>query len=61
MSSDIWYMEYPSDLILGEGLCIFTSFHFPNSGLYLLNGFDFFFIYLEHRQSSIYQAMMHEY
>ena len=43
MSSDIWYMEYPSDLILGEGLCIFTSFHFPNSGLYLLNGFDFFF------------------
>ena len=55
-------MEYTSDLILGEGLCIFTSFHFPNSGLYLLNGFDFFFfIYLEHRQSSIYQAMMHEY
>ena len=44
MSSDIWYMEYPSDLILGEGLCIFTSFHFPNSGLYLLNGFDFFFL-----------------
>ena len=28
---------------LGEGLCIFTSFHFPDSGLYLLNGFDFDF------------------
>ena len=31
------------DLNLGEGLCIFTSFHFPDSGLYLLNGFDFYF------------------
>ena len=28
-----------SDLNLGEGLCIFTSFHFPDSGLYLLNAF----------------------
>ena len=26
-----------------EGLCIFTSFHFPDSGLYLSNGFDFYF------------------
>ena len=24
-------------------ICICTSFHFPNSGLYLLNGFDFYF------------------
>ena len=32
-----------SDLNLGEGLCIFTSFHFPDSGLYLLDGFDFYF------------------
>ena len=30
-------------LNLGEGLCICTSFHFPDSGLYLLNGFDFYF------------------
>ena len=29
-----------SDLNLGEGLCICTSFHFPDSGLYLLKGFD---------------------
>ena len=36
-------MKYSSDLNLGEGLCIFTSFHFPDSGLYLLNGFDFYF------------------
>ena len=37
-------MKYYSDLDLGEGLCIFTSFHFPaDSGLYLLNGFDFDF------------------
>ena len=29
-------MNYSSDLNLGEGLCIFTSFHFQDSGLYLL-------------------------
>ena len=26
-----------------RGSCIFTSFHFPDSGLFLLNGFDFYF------------------
>ena len=36
-------MKYSSDLNLGEGLCICTSFHLPDSGLYLLNGFDFYF------------------
>ena len=36
-------MKYSSDLNLGEGLCICTSIHFPDSGLYLLNGFDFDF------------------
>ena len=36
-------MKYYSDLNLGEGLCIFTFFHFPDSELYLLNGFDFDF------------------
>ena len=34
---------YSSDLNLGEGLCVCTSFHFPDPGLYLLNGFDFCF------------------
>ena len=43
ISSDISYTKYSSDLNLGEGLCIFTSFHFPDSGFYLLNGFDFYF------------------
>ena len=28
---------------LGESLCIFTFFLFSESGLYLLNGFDFYF------------------
>ena len=37
------YMEYSSDLNIGQELGIFTSFHFPDSGLYLLNGFDFDF------------------
>ena len=31
------------DLNLGESLCIFTFFRFPDSGLHLLNGFDFYF------------------
>ena len=31
------------DLNLGESLCIFTFFLFSDSGLYLLNGFDFYF------------------
>ena len=43
VSSDISYTKYSSDLNLGEGLCICTSFLFPDSGLYLLNGFDFYF------------------
>ena len=43
ISSDISYREYSSaDLNLGEKLGIFTSFHFPDSGLNLLNGFDLF-------------------
>ena len=39
----ISYMKYSSNLNLGEGLCICTSYHFPDSGLYVLNGFDFYF------------------
>ena len=42
-STDISYTKYSSDLNLGEGLCICTSFHFKDAGLYLLNGFDFSF------------------
>ena len=42
-SSNISYSNYSFDLNLGEGLCISTSFHFPDSGLYLSNGFDFYF------------------
>ena len=39
----ISYAKYFSDLNLGEGLCICASFHFPDSELYLLDGFDFYF------------------
>ena len=39
----ISYTKYSSDLKFGEGLYIFTLFHFPDSGHYLLNGFDFYF------------------
>ena len=37
------YTKYSSHLNLGEGVCICTSFHFPDSGLYLLDGFYFYF------------------
>ena len=36
---------------LGEGLCIFTSFNLPDSGLYLLNSFDFYLTYFEWRDT----------
>ena len=42
---------YSSHLNLGEGLCIFTSFHFQDSGLYLFNGFDFILIDFEWRDT----------
>ena len=41
--SDISYTEYSSALNFGEGLCVFSSFHFPDSEPYPLNGFDFYF------------------
>ena len=34
LRSDISYTKYSYDLNLGEGLCICTSVHFPDSGLY---------------------------
>ena len=43
ISSDISYTNYSFDPNLGDGLCIFTSFHFPDSERYLSNGFDFYF------------------
>ena len=42
ISSDVSYTKYSSELNLGEGLCVSTSFHFPDSGLHLLNGFNFY-------------------
>ena len=42
-SSNISYSNDSFDLNLGEGLFIFTSFHFRDSGLYLSNGFHFYF------------------
>jgi len=35
----------------GESLCMFTFFHFPDSGLYLLTGFDFYFDHFELRDT----------
>ena len=44
-------MKYSFDLNLGEGLCIFTSFHFPDSGLCLSKGFEFILIHFEWHDS----------
>ena len=39
-----------------QRLCIFTFFVFPDSGLYLLNGFDFYsLIYFEWRDTENHQ------
>ena len=44
-------MKYSSVLNLGEGLRVCIYFHFPDSGLYLLNGFDFSLIYFGGRDT----------
>ena len=36
-------MKYRTDLSLGEAFCIFIFFHFPDSGLSVLNGMHFYF------------------
>ena len=52
ISSDISYTEYSSGLNLGEGLYIFTPFHFPDSGLYLFGTILLFIlIYFECRDT----------
>ena len=43
ISPNISHMKNCTDLNLGEDLCIFTFFHFPDNGPYLLNGFHFHF------------------
>ena len=42
-SPPILHKKNYCDLNLGESLCILTSFLFSDSGLNLLNGFDFDF------------------
>ena len=43
VSSHIFHEKKCCDLNLGESLCICAFFLFPDSGLNLLNGFDFLF------------------
>ena len=43
---------------LGEGLCIFTSFHFPDARLKLLNGSDFHFDLFKWRDTENQQQGM---
>ena len=43
VSPHIRHKKICRDLNLGENLCISTFFLFPDSGLLLLNGSDFFF------------------
>ena len=43
VSPHIFHKKNCCDLNLGESLCISTFFLFPDSGLNLLNDFDFLF------------------
>ena len=46
------YELFLSDLKFGEGLCIYTSFHFADSGLYLFGTvLIFILIYIEWRDT----------
>ena len=36
------HMNYRTGLVLGEGFCIFIFWHFPDSGLSVLTGLNFF-------------------
>jgi len=42
ISPHISHKKNCCDQNFGESLCIFTFFHFPDSGLYLSTGFDFY-------------------
>ena len=54
VSPHILHKKNCCDLNLGESLCIFIFFLFSDSGLYLLNGFDFF-IYFEWHDTENHQ------
>ena len=43
VSPHIFHYKICCDLNLGESICIVTFFVFSDSGLYLLNGFDYYF------------------
>jgi len=52
LSPHISHKKNCCDQNFGESLCIFTFFHFPDSGLYLLTGFVFFIlVYFELRDT----------
>ena len=48
-------MKHRTDLSLGEAFCIFIFFHFPDSGLSVLNGMHFYFWWCdgENREMSL--------
>ena len=43
ITSHILLLKNGCNLGLGESFCIFTFFLYPDSGLWLLNRFDFYF------------------
>ena len=43
VSPHIFHKKICCDLNFGERICIVTFFLFSDSGLYLLNGFDYYF------------------
>jgi len=57
ISSHISHKKNCCEQNFGESLCIFTFFHLPDSGLYLLTGFDFYLIYFELRDTENQQFM----
>ena len=58
VSPHILHTKHYCDLKLGESLCIFTFFLFSESGLYLLNGFDFYFEWRDTENQQLSQTNM---
>ena len=44
--ANISHMNNCIDLILGKAFCLFIFFHFPDSSLSVLEGFNFYFCFL---------------
>ena len=56
---NISHMKYRTDLILGEAFCLFIFFYFLDSGLSVLNGFQFYVWLRDNENREYQQCVLH--